>query len=206
VVPAGGEAAVLVHVLLDDAAPFKDMLHVLVSEGADINVSLTATGVGNTVVSSVLAQPWLDFGAQFVGRPWQQEVEVANQGRRAVTLTWTNKRLTEVLDALNKAAKAAGGCLDCHPQGTTDPGRPLGPPTDLPTRCTHPPGKKVEASQLSPEQQPVFSITPAKVLLPAKESTSFLITGVSSKAGARGVGIKEACRACRLRPEALPRV
>jgi hypothetical protein len=111
VVPAGGEASVVVRVLLDDAAPFKDTLHVLVSEGADVCVPLEATGVGNTVVSGVLSEPRLDFGPQFVGRMWQQEVEVTNMGRKAVTLTWTNKRMAEVLDALNKAAKAAGkGC------------------------------------------------------------------------------------------------
>lgn len=107
--PAGGSAAVLVRVLLDDAATFKDTLHVLVSEGADVNVALEATGVGNTVVSEVLSQTRLDFGAQFVGRPWQMEVEVANKGRKAVALSWTNRRLAEVLDMLNKAAKASGG-------------------------------------------------------------------------------------------------
>lgn len=105
VVPAGGEAAVLVRVLLDDAAPFKDTLHVLVSEGADVSVSLEATGVGNTVVSEVLSADTLDFGPQFVGRAWQREVEVTNMGRKAVTLTWTNRRLAETL---NKVAKAAG--------------------------------------------------------------------------------------------------
>lgn len=108
VVPAGGEASVLVRVLLDDAAAFKDTLHVLVSEGADVPVALDATGVGDTVVSAALSQPQLDFGPQFVGRGWQTEVEVTNMGRKPVTLTWTNRRLAEVMDTLNKAAKAAG--------------------------------------------------------------------------------------------------
>lgn len=107
--PSGGEACVTVRVLLDDAAPFKDTLHVLVSEGADVSVPLEATGMGNTVISEVLSQPKLDFGPQFVGRGWQMEVEVTNMGRKAVTLTWTNRRMAEVLDTLNKAAKASGG-------------------------------------------------------------------------------------------------
>lgn len=77
----------------------------LVSEGADVSVSLEATGVGNTVVSEVLSADTLDFGPQFVGRAWQREVEVTNMGRKAVTLTWTNRRLAETL---NKVAKAAG--------------------------------------------------------------------------------------------------
>ena len=118
VVPASGMATVSVRVLLDDAAPFKDTLHVLVAEGADISIPLEAIGVGNTVVSEVLSKPELDFGPQFVGRPWQMEVEVTNMGRKAVSLTWTNKKLTEALNTMNKAAKATGECLlaavGCH--------------------------------------------------------------------------------------------
>lgn len=109
VVPPGDEASVAVRVLLDDATAFRDTLHVLVAEGADVSVPLEAAGVGNTVVSEVLSQARLDFGPQFVGRGWQMEVEVTNMGRKAVTLSWTNRRMAEVLDTLNKAAKASGG-------------------------------------------------------------------------------------------------
>jgi hypothetical protein len=45
-------------------------------------------------------------------------------------------------------------------------------------------GKKVENLQVPPDQQPVFSITPEKVLVPSKETAMFLITGLSNKAGA----------------------
>lgn len=44
VVPAGGELAVLVRVVLDDTTKFKDVLHALVAEGADVNIPLEATG------------------------------------------------------------------------------------------------------------------------------------------------------------------
>jgi hypothetical protein len=44
VVPAGGELSVLVHVVLDDTTKFKDVLHALVAEGADVNIPLEATG------------------------------------------------------------------------------------------------------------------------------------------------------------------
>lgn len=43
-VVAGGESSVSVRVMLDDNAVFKDVLHVLVAEGSDINVPLEATG------------------------------------------------------------------------------------------------------------------------------------------------------------------
>lgn len=44
VVPAGGELALEVQVLLDDAVTFKDVLHVLVADGADVSIALEATG------------------------------------------------------------------------------------------------------------------------------------------------------------------
>jgi hypothetical protein len=43
-VPAGGELSVVVRVLLDDTTKFRDVLHALVAEGADVNVPLEATG------------------------------------------------------------------------------------------------------------------------------------------------------------------
>jgi hydrocephalus-inducing protein len=47
-------------------------------------------------------------------------------------------------------------------------------------------GKKFDAADLPAEQQPVFSISPDKLLLGPKEITSFLISGVSQAAGAPG--------------------
>jgi hypothetical protein len=44
VVPAGGELSVVVRVLLDDTTKFRDVLHALVAEGADVNIPLEATG------------------------------------------------------------------------------------------------------------------------------------------------------------------
>ena len=44
-------------------------------------------------------------------------------------------------------------------------------------------GKKVEATDLPPDQQPVFSISPDKLVLGPKESTTCMITGFGGKAG-----------------------
>jgi len=44
VIPAGGELSALVRVQLDDTVAFKDVLHVLVAEGADVNIPLEAMG------------------------------------------------------------------------------------------------------------------------------------------------------------------
>lgn len=39
--------------VLDETREFTDELHVLIAEGADVAVPLTATGTGNTFVSEV---------------------------------------------------------------------------------------------------------------------------------------------------------
>jgi hypothetical protein len=72
------------------------------------NCAAANAGVGNTLVSEVLSQPQLDFGAQFVGRPWQLEVTVANMGRKAATLAWSNSKLAELAKTFGKTAKGTG--------------------------------------------------------------------------------------------------
>lgn len=67
-----------------------------------------SAGVGNTVVSEVLSRSQLDFGAQFVGRSWQLEVEVANKGRKGAALTWSNSRLADLAKTFSKSAKGTG--------------------------------------------------------------------------------------------------
>eukprot|EP00775_Hariotina_reticulata_P008964 gene8964-9139_t len=151
VIPAGGELPVLVRVLLDDTVTFKDVLHVLVTEGADVNIPLEAMGTGSTLVCDVLSGSKLDFGCQFVGRGWQLEVVVANMSRRAASLVWSNTKLEELLKAYSKKTRGTG--------------------------------KKFEASDLPADKQPVFSITPDKALLGPKESTNFMICGLSSSPG-----------------------
>lgn len=64
-------------------------------------------------------------------------------------------------------------------------------------------GKKVDAADLPPEEQPVFSITPDKLLLPAKDAATFVIKGLSIRPGAAMVlllGCAAAARtpACKL--------
>lgn len=59
-------------------------------------------------MSEVLSQPKLDFGAQFVGRPWQLEVTVANMGRKAASLTWSNSKLAELAKTFGKTTKGTG--------------------------------------------------------------------------------------------------
>jgi hypothetical protein len=54
----------------------------------------------------------MDFGQQLVGRAWQREVVITNQGRKVANLTWTNTKLETFLKTFSKSAKNTGGtCL-----------------------------------------------------------------------------------------------
>ena len=53
--------------------------------------------------------PDMDFGQQLVGRAWQREVVITNQGRKAANLAWTNTKLDTLLKTFSKAAKNTGG-------------------------------------------------------------------------------------------------
>jgi hypothetical protein len=55
-----------VVVWLDEAKAIKDTVHVLVEEGPDIPVHLTAQGVGQTITCTDFGGP-IDFGSQFTG-------------------------------------------------------------------------------------------------------------------------------------------
>eukprot|EP00955_Chlamydomonas_euryale_P060740 357809-Chlamydomonas_euryale.AAC.3 len=105
-----GEA--VVHVRLDEAAAFADQLHVLVAEGADMPVPLTAVGSGNVLVSEELHGDTLDFGHQFVGRQFGRAVTVHNMGRKPVTLTWTSAAAEQVKKAFAKTARTQGNKFD----------------------------------------------------------------------------------------------
>ncbi len=175
-----------VTALLDEAQPFKDTLHILVTDGADTPIALEAAGTGSTVVCEPLAAGRLDFGHQLAKRAWSVEMVVSNMGRKDVSLQWGSARADELAKAFSKQAKGTGACdpglLICvavdFPQACPDP---LGT-TPQPTH-THQPGKKFDLAAVPPDQAPVFSISPDRIVLGPKEAITTTITGFACKAG-----------------------
>lgn len=55
-----------VTVFLDEAKLHKDVLHLFVTEGDDITLPLSATGLGHIVTCQAI-EDGLDFGPQFTG-------------------------------------------------------------------------------------------------------------------------------------------
>eukprot|EP00951_Prasinocladus_malaysianus_P003894 scaffold27553_cov35-Prasinocladus_malaysianus.AAC.1 len=98
-----GETTTLkVIVNVDEVQPFKDVLHVMVAEGADNCVPLTAVGVGSTVVCEELTTV-IDDGNQFTNRAFSKQFVLRNEGRRAHSLVWLNQALEA--ETLRKAER-----------------------------------------------------------------------------------------------------
>eukprot|EP00798_Chlamydomonas_sp_ICE-L_P006741 gene6741-3411_t len=134
---------VTVRVCLDEVQTFKDVLHVLIQEGADISVPLEASGTGNIFLSEELTSDLFDFSHQFKGRPFQKEVTIYNMGRKSAALTWENDRLAEVKRVHGKAARASGKKFDIS----------MVPIKDQPVFSISP-----EKATLEPKEGAVFTI------------------------------------------------
>lgn len=87
---------------LDESKKFKDTLHILVTEGADIDIPLAAAGVGSTIVCPDLTPGYIDFGNQFTGRAFSKEIMLHNLDRRPVNLLWTNETAQNMKKEMSK--------------------------------------------------------------------------------------------------------
>ncbi|KXZ49496.1 hypothetical protein GPECTOR_21g722 [Gonium pectorale] len=101
-----------VMVKMDESMDFADTLHVLIQEGADVSIPLTASGTGSAIVADELSGGLLDFGYQFVGRPFTRDVTVYNMGRKTVLLAWSSSRYEELKKEFAKANRGSGKKFD----------------------------------------------------------------------------------------------
>ena len=94
---------------LDDTQPFRDELVLVVTEGGQIKVPLTAKGIGTTIWTQnydLGAQPRLDMGLQFTSRNSKKSFVIRNRGPKPQTLTWFN---ATALEAAHRAKLIAEG-------------------------------------------------------------------------------------------------
>ena len=80
---------------LDDALPHKDELHVVVTDGDNLSVTLKAIGTGTTLhcdhdVSTV------DFGHVFTTNVCEHTFVMENKGRRVQSIQWINATLRDM--------------------------------------------------------------------------------------------------------------
>mmetsp|Transcript_4036 Transcript_4036/g.9628 ORF Transcript_4036/g.9628 Transcript_4036/m.9628 type:complete len:4944 (+) Transcript_4036:104-14935(+) len=99
VIAAGDTLEVAVGVTLNETHTFKDDLVVVVTEGEDISIPLTAKGVGTTIYCEHPLDT-VHFGNQFTSKPCRREFTLINKGTKVQTLLWTNVTATKArLDA-----------------------------------------------------------------------------------------------------------
>uniref|UniRef100_A0A7S2QVW6 MSP domain-containing protein n=2 Tax=Triparma pacifica TaxID=91992 RepID=A0A7S2QVW6_9STRA len=94
--------AVNVIANLDDTIVHKDQLHIIVSEGENLMVQLTARGMGTTLYSHDDLKV-IDFGATFTNQQCSKYITIENKGRRPQSLKWINQTIKDRM--LSQAAK-----------------------------------------------------------------------------------------------------
>lgn len=145
---------------MDDVMRFRDKLHILVVEGDDTHVPLSAVGTGTTITCPEISEGGIDFGNQFTNQVFSREIVLQNQGRRSQTIVWTNSRLED-----EKAATAAATGRD---KGNASSSSAVGTST---------------AVDGSSPKSPVFKISPERTSIAPKTSCVFLVSGSSSTCG-----------------------
>ena len=103
-IDAGATVDLRVGVNVDEVQLFKDVRHLLVAEGADNCIPLSAVGIGNTCVCEEL-QPVMDQGDQFTLRAFSRTFVLHNDGRKAHSLVWTNGAAEDELSRKNEHIK-----------------------------------------------------------------------------------------------------
>ena len=156
----GESTEVNVTVNMDDVMRFRDKLHILVVEGDDTHVPLSAVGTGTTITCPEISEGGIDFGNQFTNQVFSREIVLQNQGRRSQTIVWTNSRLED-----EKAATAAATGRD---KGNASSSSAVGTST---------------AVDGSSPKSPVFKISPERTSIAPKTSCVFLVSGSSSTCG-----------------------
>ncbi|GIL73964.1 hypothetical protein Vretifemale_3957, partial [Volvox reticuliferus] len=162
-----------VIVKMDESMDFADTLHVLIQEGADMPVPLTASGIGSAILAEELSSSLVDFGYQFVGRPFSRDVTVYNMGRKGVLLAWTSNRFDELKREYARAHRGAGKKFELS----------LIAPEMHPVFNISP-----DKVQLGPKEAATFTIT-GNALLPGEVREQLVCSGTfgNSNKGARRV-------------------
>ncbi|OQR81932.1 hydrocephalus-inducing protein, partial [Thraustotheca clavata] len=140
---------------LDDTIIFKEQLHILVTEGLNILIPLSAKGTGTTMWSPSDMKV-IDFKFQMTNRQCEWTCTLENKGKRGQVLAWVNKTIRQQQTELLQRAKAIQKSSSKASVKTFDLGEDL---------------------------QPIFSVFPASIELKPRTACTFYFRGFSTKAG-----------------------
>jgi hypothetical protein len=137
---------------LDDSVVIKDEVHIVVDEGDDIMVPLSAKGVGTTMFCGHDLNT-LDLGVQLTNCVFEKKIVLENKGRRVQQLRWIN--VTNKEENQSRATKVKGTGKD--------------------------PNISRLPKHLAPID-PVFTVTPEEITLRPRTATTFTFKGFSPSA------------------------
>eukprot|EP00892_Ulva_mutabilis_P006441 jgi/Ulvmu1/4169/UM019_0148.1 len=101
-----------VWVRLDETYSFSDVLQILVTNGNEIELPLTAVGVGSTLICEDISEQAIHFGPQIVSKSFSRSILVENHGRRGCDICWQNDALESVKKRLGRALRGTNGKTD----------------------------------------------------------------------------------------------
>ncbi|ETV98760.1 hypothetical protein H310_08827 [Aphanomyces invadans] len=90
---------------LDDTVVFKEQLHILVMEGANILIPLSARGTGTTMWAPT-NMSLIDFEYQMTHKQCEWSCTLENKGKRGQILTWVNKTVKQAQLEMQQKFKA----------------------------------------------------------------------------------------------------
>jgi len=147
--------SVVLHVIacLDDTILHKDQLHIIVAEGENLMVPLSAKGIGTTLYSHEDLKV-IDFGPTFTNQECAKYITIENKGRRPQSLRWINQTIKDRM--LSNAAKMRKIEQDAKKSG-----------------------KKQKLESI----EPIFTVNPPEIELPPRTHIRFHLTGHCKQKG-----------------------
>lgn len=187
--------------LLEDSLKFKDTLNVMVSDGGDYTIPLTATGTGSLILCEELDGGVLHFGPQFTARSFSREIILFNAGKRPQTVNWSaenrveedkesdqkgQRRLSRVaaspLGESSRANILSLGSIDESAEKGEEPSGSPKPSSPSLKRTLS--GKSGVESVAPKEPTSVFKISPEQATIVPGGSCTFTLTGLATTPGA----------------------
>ena len=167
---------VTVHV--DETMKFLDELHVLILEGDDVCIPLSAVGTGTTIRCEELdknitekdsCSTKLNFGSQLTNSKFTMEVVLQNLGRRSQNIQW--RQNLELQESQEKQKPMAGTKSNNANMNVTM--LALGAITSM----------KSGIDAMGAQTDPVFTVTPDRIKIPPKTACTFVVSGISPQPG-----------------------
>jgi hydrocephalus-inducing protein len=90
----------------DEVQKFQDKLHIIINNGVDLEVNLTAKGIGSTLYCKQDLRN-IDFGTEYTHKVVPKQFFLENRGRKPMKITWVRQVKPQKKDNKEKAEAVA---------------------------------------------------------------------------------------------------